>query len=753
MGFQMVEQVVLHDELPAGDVHEDRVVFHLDEEPTVHEALRGAGQGEREDDDVRLGQISWEVVQRADLIGEAAREPRPRDPDDAHVERLAARRDLGPDAPEAEDHDRGAGEAFVHDALIEHPATDLIRATGDIFRGGEEEGHRMLRDRDVVRARVAADDRRRGESLERQMVDAGHEGLDHPHLPRLLPEVGRKFPRKAHRHDDVRGRPSIPAFLSREIVQDHGLERPRGLPRHDLAALRVHRSDEQDAGHRATRDLRGTWAFRRGRSALRVPARVALDAAFLEDEGLAALRALRVQAFPQQFRGVARLLLQFDAGCEGASGFAERLDGRLDAGLLHPDVSLDRLRDRVGDRVDALSVVDRDPRAPDALELVDDLVDRDAGPQAQRHEPGDPFREGRRVAAAAADLREDLEEAFLVLVDGDVEGAVSREDLLRAARDHVRAGAGPQGRRLRGNFDADRLRLLRLRDPDVQDLVLARAVAVHGNAFALELVGEEVRLLHILDGGLARQVDRLRDRSVAVILERGLHTDVPLGCDVVCRGEHALPFLRDLLQSPRRSVVVEDLLHEVRLPEALALRDLLEVFEEVGKLLSVHYALVPNQAELRLAAAGCVSDHRERAGGRDGRDVGIADMQALLLVTAPLPSGIDSALFRELCALIISGFMDKSHTLAAPFDPLLGVVLDLEHEEHAGEAHDTEADLSGRTRHLLDLLDGVRIHVDDIVEHANRRTDGPFELLPVDIPTTAGVALHVPREIDGTKVA
>src|SRR2546425_13214264 len=113
MGFQMVEQVVLPDELAAGDVHEDRVVFHLDEEPTVHEALRGAGQGKSEDDDVRLGQIPREVVQRADLIGEAAREPGPRDADDAHAERLAARRDPGPDAPAARDQDGGTGEAFV----------------------------------------------------------------------------------------------------------------------------------------------------------------------------------------------------------------------------------------------------------------------------------------------------------------------------------------------------------------------------------------------------------------------------------------------------------------------------------------------------------------------------------------------------------------------------------------------------------------------------------------------------------------
>src|SRR5213594_846561 len=227
------------------------------------------------------------------------------------------------------------------------------------------------------------------------------------------------------------------------------------------------------------------------RSAFRVAARVALDAAFLEHEGFAALRALRIQAFPQQLRGVAALLLHLDVRLDGAAELVVRLDRRLDSGLLHADVPLDRLRDRVRDRVDALPMVDRDPRAPDALELVDDFVDRDARTQAQRHEARDAFRERRGVAAAAADLREHLEQALLVLVDRDVQGAVSGEDLLCSARDDVRSGPRPKSRGLRRHLDVDPLRLVRLRDADVEDLVLARAVAVHGDAFAVEVEREQ----------------------------------------------------------------------------------------------------------------------------------------------------------------------------------------------------------------------------------------------------------------------
>src|SRR3989449_3194819 len=360
------------------------------------------------------------------------------------------------------------------------------------------------------------------------------------------------------------------------------------------------------------------------RSAFRVAARVALDAAFLEHEGLAALRTLRVQAFPQQLRGVAGLLLHLDVRLDGAAELVVRLDGRLDSGLLHADVPLDRLGDRVRDRIDALPMVDRDPRAADALELVDDLIDRDAGPQAERDEARDALRQRRGVAAASADLREHLEEAFLVLVDRDVQGAVPGENLLRPTGDHVGTGSRPDDRGPWGHFDVNLFELLRLRDADVEDLVLARAVAVDRDAFAVEVEREQVRLLDVLDGGLPREIDRLRDRGVAPVLERSLHANVPFRRDVVRGGEDLLPLLRDLFQAARGAVIVENLLHQVLSPEALALRDLLEVVEEVRELFAVHHALVPDQAEFRLAAARCVRNHRERAGRCDRRDVRVA---------------------------------------------------------------------------------------------------------------------------------
>src|SRR5437879_7762533 len=63
----------------------------------------------------------------------------------------------------------------------------------------------------------------------------------------------------------------------------------------------------------------GLGPFDAARSAFRIAAGVALHAAFLEHEGLAALRALGIQALPQQLRGVAGLLLHLDVCLDGGA--------------------------------------------------------------------------------------------------------------------------------------------------------------------------------------------------------------------------------------------------------------------------------------------------------------------------------------------------------------------------------------------------------------------------------------------------
>src|SRR6266516_2593479 len=50
-------------------------------------------------------------------------------------------------------------------------------------------------------------------------------------------------------------------------------------------------------------------------------------------------------------------------------------------------------------------------------------------------------------------------------------------------------------------------------------------------------------------------------------------------------------------------------------------------------------------------------------------------------------------------------------------------------------------------------FDRVGVHVDDIVEHADRRPNRAFEFLPVDVPLSLRVAFHVPLQIDRPEVA
>src|SRR5207245_10290052 len=129
------------------------------------------------------------VPYRSDRIHDFAGRPGPRDPDDAHVEGLAAPRDLRADSAEPQDHDGGAGQRLVGHALIEDAPPDFVGPEDDVLRGRKEQGHCMLGDRHTVRARVAAHDGGWRKSIEREMVYSGDERLNPPALSCLLPAV------------------------------------------------------------------------------------------------------------------------------------------------------------------------------------------------------------------------------------------------------------------------------------------------------------------------------------------------------------------------------------------------------------------------------------------------------------------------------------------------------------------------------------------------------------------------------------
>src|SRR5438067_13182860 len=100
--------------------------------------------------------------------------------------------------------------------------------------------------------------------------------------------------------------------------------------------------------------------------------------------------------------------------------------------------------------------------------------------------------------------------------------------------------------------------------------MLARAVAVDGDALAAFAVREHVCPLYVIDRGFAAEVDRLADRVVGVALEGGLHLHVPLRLDIVRGDEDALRPLRHILPIAERAAAGE-MLDELLAEEPLLL--------------------------------------------------------------------------------------------------------------------------------------------------------------------------------------
>ena len=69
--------------------------------------------------------------------------------------------------------------------------------------------------------------------------------------------------------------------------------------------------------------------------------------------------------------------------------------------------------------------------------------------------------------------------------------------------------------------------------------------AVYRNSFATKVIREPVGLVNAGYFGLFGEVYRLTDGCVAVLLECGLHTNVPFGADVVGAFENFADFSGD----------------------------------------------------------------------------------------------------------------------------------------------------------------------------------------------------------------
>ena len=178
-------------------------------------------------------------------------------------------------------------------------------------------------------------------------------------------------------------------------------------------------------------------------------------------------------------------------------------------------------------------------------------------------------------------------------------------------------------------------------------------------------------------------------------------------------------------------------------PFALGDRD--EVVVHVGHL---HAGLIAHErhGEQRLEPARAAGDDRDRAGGRDGGDVAVAQQlhgtDALAPMhrarrwrrdprcSAPTP-GTRRARRRGARSPASPRRPGTRITLRPNSTPSGDVVRNAEAHERVGEAHHAKADPADALGERVDLGQRVLVDVDDVVEEVRRQMDVLRERVPV----------------------
>ena len=262
-------------------------------------------------------------------------------------------------------------------------------------------------------------------------------------------------------------------------------------------------------------------------------------------------------------------------------------------------------------------------------------------------------------------------------------------------------------------------------------------------------MGEQVDAADVLFGRLVAEIDGLRDRVVGVSLKLGLHADVPFGRDVVGSDKEPGDVFRYPLHIGERFLAA-DLGHELLGVEAALARNLLEEGMDFEHLLSIEYATGEHYCEQWLNTGGSTRDYGEGAGGRDGSDGGVAEAHSGLHEDALVEVGEDSPLGSDLGGGIPPALVEEAHDAPGDFERGVGVVGNAELNQEVRKPHHAEAYLAVGACHLLDLLEGVFVHVDDIVQEAHGSPHGLAEALVVDLRGGAGE--DEAGEVDGPEV-
>jgi hypothetical protein len=119
-------------------------------------------------------------------------------------------------------------------------------------------------------------------------------------------------------------------------------------------------------------------------------------------------------------------------------------------------------------------------------------------------------------------------------------------------------------------------------------------------------------------------------------------------------------------------------------------------------------------------------------------------------VARALVVGHDPALLGQGAARLPGLVVYELHHLLGEGEALLGVVGDAELDQEVGEAHDAQPDPPVSPAHLVDLGQGVVVHLDDVVEEADRRMYRLAQVVPVYVARILQVEA---LQVDRTQVA
>ena len=229
---------------------------------------------------------------------------------------------------------------------------------------------------------------------------------------------------------------------------------------------------------------------------------------------------------------------------------------------------------------------------------------------------------------------------------------------------------------------------------------------------------------------------------------------VPLIGDLVGRLEDALRRLRHA-GDPVQRAVLEHLLHQGLGIEALFPGEPVEDLVHEGEhalAVGLLHPMLEGQGEDRLDARGAGRDHRDRPGGSDRRDRGVAH-GAPVLVDGARPVGERPALLGEPGRLIVGLFLDEGHDLLGQVQRLRAVVGDAHDEEEVRPAHDPQADPPVGLDGGVDHGQRVRVHLDDVVEEPDGQAHHALEILPVDGPLAVVGPPGELGDVEATQIA